>query len=144
MLPFEDQDLWSGISVWDLLKTFIVSVCARSRLSKWFNVYEEVTTKQKLTLMAELFDERERYRSSTSSFDPESPMDVICAFLAILEAVKFSMVTIHQHGSSVSIVIRRKPDFDMSVIEETSMGRRSRSNPSSSQVRNYSDVSNIR
>ena len=121
MLPFEDQDLWSGISVWDLLKTFS-SLLRTITPEQVFNVYEEVTTKQKLTLMAELFDEREEISFIDIVLDPESPMDVICAFLAILEAVKFSMVTIHQHRLFGDIVIRRKPDFDMSVIEENEHG----------------------
>ena len=49
-------------------------------------------------------------------------MDIICAFLAILEAVKFSMVTIHQHALFGDIVIRKKQDFDPNVIDDEDFG----------------------
>lgn len=121
MLPFEDQDLWNGITVWDLLKTFS-SMLRSITPEQVFNVYEEVTTKQKLTLMGELFEEREDLSFMDLVVHPDSPMDVICAFLAILEAVKFSMVTIHQHSLFGDIVIRRKQDFDLSVIDDEDYG----------------------
>jgi segregation and condensation protein A len=117
MLPFEDQDLWDGISVWDLLKTFS-SLLGTITPEQVFNVYEEVTTKQKLTLMAELFEDRQEISFLDIVVRPDSPMDVICAFLAILEAVKFSMITIFQHRLFGDIVIRRREDFDVAAIDD--------------------------
>ncbi len=121
MLPFEDQDLWNDVNVWDLLKTFS-SLLQSITPEQVFNVYEEVTTKQKITLMAELFESRDDRSFSDIVVHRESPMDIICAFLAILEAVKFSMVTIHQHALFGDIVIRKKQDFDPDVIDDEDFG----------------------
>jgi segregation and condensation protein A len=121
MLPFEDQDLWNDVNVWDLLKTFS-SLLQSITPEQVFNVYEEVTTKQKLTLMAELFETRDDISFLDIVVHRDSPMDIICAFLAILEAVKFSMITIHQHVLFGDIVIRKKQDFDPDVIDDEDFG----------------------
>ena len=121
MLPFEDQDLYKDVTVWDLLKTF--STLLRSITPEQvFNVYEEVTTKQKLSLMVELFEDRDEISFTDIVVNRGSPMDIICAFLAILEAVKFSMISIHQHSLFGDIVIRKKDEFDASVLDEEDYG----------------------
>ncbi len=121
MLPFEDQDLWNDINVWDLLKTF--STLLRSITPEQvFNVYEEVTTKQKLAIMAELFETRDEISFIDIVVRKESPMDIICAFLAILEAVKYSMISIHQHALFGDIVIRKRDDFNADVLEDEEYG----------------------
>ena len=121
MLPFEDQELWNGVTVWDLLQSF-TSLLRSITPEQVFNVYEEVTTKQKLTLMAELFELQEEISFIDIVVRPDSAMDIICAFLAILEAVKFSMVTIRQHALFGDIVIRRNSGFDISVVDEEDYG----------------------
>lgn len=121
MLPFEDQDLWNDINVWDLLKTF--STLLRSITPEQvFNVYEEVTTKQKLAIMAELFETRDEISFIDIVVRKESPMDIICAFLAILEAVKYSMISIHQHALFGDIVIRKRDDFNVDILEDEDYG----------------------
>lgn len=117
MLPFEDQDLWNEVSVWDLLKTF--SALLKSVTPEQvFNVYEEVTTKQKLALMNELFETRDEISFLDLVVRPQSHMDMICAFLAILEAVKFHMVLIFQHSLFGDILIRKRTDRDLSIQDE--------------------------
>jgi segregation and condensation protein A len=121
MLPFEDQALWQDVNVWDLLKTF--SNLLRSiSFEQVFNVYEEVTTKQKLALMAELFESYEEISFGDLVIHRDSPMDIICAFLAILEAVKFRMISIHQHALFGDIVIRKEEDFSAENLEEEDFG----------------------
>lgn len=121
MLPFEDQALWNDINVWDLLKTFS-SLLRSITPQQVFNVYEEVTTKQKLSLMVELFEQHEEISFLDLVVHRESPMDIICAFLAILEAVKFSMISIHQHALFGDIVIRKKDGFDSESFEDEDYG----------------------
>jgi segregation and condensation protein A len=117
MLPFEDQDLWNEVSVWDLLKTFSALLKAVTP-EQVFNVYEEVTTKQKLALMNELFETRDEISFLDIVVRPHSAMDVICAFLAILEAVKFHMVMIIQHSLFGDILIRRRTEMDSLTYDE--------------------------
>ena len=121
MLPFEDQELWNDVNVWDLLKTFS-SLLRMITPEQVFNVYEEVTTKQKLALMAELFESSDELSFMDIVVRRDSPMDIICAFLAILEAVKFSMISIHQHSLFGDIVIRRRNDFNVEVLDEQDFG----------------------
>ncbi|HLW22402.1 MAG TPA: segregation/condensation protein A [Sphaerochaetaceae bacterium] len=121
MLPFEDQDLWNDINVWDLLKTFS-SLLRSITPEQVFNVYEEVTTKQKLAIMAELFETQDEISFLDIVVRKESPMDIICAFLAILEAVKFSMISIHQHALFGDIVIRKRDDFDTDILDDEDFG----------------------
>ena len=111
MLPFSDDDLWSEISVWDLLKTFS-SLLQSITVDQVFNVYEEVTVKQKLTLMHELFEERDSISFADIVVSKESVIDIICAFLAILEAVKFNMIIIEQHKLFGDIVIKKSPYYN--------------------------------
>lgn len=118
MLPFEDQDLWNEVSVWDLLKTF--SALLKSVTPEQvFNVYEEVTTKQKLALMNELFETHDEISFLDLVVRPQSHMDIICAFLAILEAVKFHMVLIVQHSLFGDILIRQRTDKDQHMYDES-------------------------
>lgn len=116
MLPFSDSELWEEVTVWDLLKTF--SSLLRSITSEQvFNVYEEVTTRQKLTLMQELFLTHTEISFLDIVVKPDSPMDVICAFLALLEAVKYHMVFIVQHRLFGDIVIKKREEVDLDEIE---------------------------
>ncbi|MDC7247103.1 MAG: segregation/condensation protein A [Sphaerochaetaceae bacterium] len=115
MLPFTDDQLWSEISVWDLLKTFS-SILNNLSVDQVFNVYEEVTVKQKITLMNELFGQKESITFSDLLVDKTSPLEIICAFLAILEAVKFNMIVIEQHRLFGDIQITRSAQIDESII----------------------------
>ncbi len=118
MLPFSDEDLWKEVSVWDLLKTFS-SLLQTISVDKVFNVYEEVTVKQKLTLMNELFETKESISFIDIVVYQNSIIDIICAFLAILEAVKYNMIVIEQHKLFGDIVISPSPfyDGDIDAIE---------------------------
>jgi segregation and condensation protein A len=118
MLPFEDQELWNEVSIWDLLKTF-AALLKTVTPEQVFNVYEEVTTKQKMALMNEFFETRDEITFLDIVVRPQSPMDVICAFLAILEAVKFHMVIIVQHSLFGDILIRKRTDADVFTYDET-------------------------
>jgi segregation and condensation protein A len=109
-LPFEEKELWDEIDVWDLLKTFS-SLLSNISPEKIFNIYEEVSVKEKLTLMDELFE-----KSSDISFTDlitreGSALDVICAFLAILEAVKYKKITILQNTLFGDIRIRANEHY---------------------------------
>jgi segregation and condensation protein A len=116
VLPFSDSDLWNEIDVWDLLKTFS-SLLKNISPEKIFNMYEEVSVKEKLALMQELFETVEEIAFMDIVVREDSPMDVICSFLAILEAVKFKMILIYQNSLFGDIRIRRRapesrPDQD--------------------------------
>ncbi len=120
MLPFRDEELWNEISVWDLLKTFSSLLQTISK-DQVFNVYEEVTVKQKLTLMHELFEESDTISFIDIVVNQDAVIDIICAFLAILEAVKYNIIIIEQHTLFGDIVIRKSPHYGQEdeYIEES-------------------------
>ncbi len=120
MLPFGDEQLWKEVNVWDLLKTFS-SLLSTVTHDKIFNVYEEVSVKQKLTLMNELFEYQETISFIDLIVHEDSRIDIICAFLAVLEAVKFRMIIIEQHALFGDIQLRKAPDsedFEIPYEEE--------------------------
>jgi len=116
-LPFDDTDLWNEIDSWDLLKTFS-SILAKISPERVFDMYEEVTVNEKLTLMHELFE-----RSPVISFQDlvvrhHSPLDIICSFLALLEAVKIRMIRIFQNVIFGDIRIEKRTDVTELFVDE--------------------------
>jgi segregation and condensation protein A len=95
-LPFADEELWEEIEVWDLLKSFttIISSLSSERI---LDLYEEVSVNEKLTLIQEYLDTKKEFLFTDLIIRPESLTDIVCAFLAILEAVKARMIRIYQN-----------------------------------------------
>ena len=56
-------------------------------------MYEEISVNEKITLMNELLEEKNECMFTDLIIRKGNELDVICAFLAILEAVKFKMAT---------------------------------------------------
>lgn len=107
-LPFEDSDdLWDSIDVWELLRTFstIISNVSADRL---LDLYEEVSVNEKISLLDELLEERTECLFTDLVVKPESIMEIVCAFLAILEAVKSRRINIEQNRMFGDIRIRRR------------------------------------
>ncbi len=96
-LPFpENDDLWEKIDVWDLLSTFttIVSSLSNERI---IDLYEEVSVNEKLSLINELLETRGEFLFTDLITKVNSSLDVICAFLALLESVKARNIIILQN-----------------------------------------------
>ena len=111
-LPFEDKDLFKGVTLQTLLETYskLVKQIAPNKL---FNVYEEVTVKEKIALMGELLEKSNEIKLSDLIKDYTNPLHIICSFMAILESCKFSMILIRQDEEFGEIYITKRPlDFD--------------------------------
>jgi segregation and condensation protein A len=95
-LPFADDELWQKLDVWDLLRTFsaLMSNITSERI---IDLYEEVSVNEKITLMTELLEDRGECTFADLVVRKNSVMDIVCAFLAILEAVKIRMIVIFQN-----------------------------------------------
>ena len=121
ILPFvEDDDLWESIDVWELLKTFskIMSNVSADRL---VSLYEEVTVNEKLTLIAELCETKREFLFTELVRDSRSIMELVCAFIALLEAVRQKSVGIRQNRMFGDIQIRtldRPVELDEEYIPE--------------------------
>jgi segregation and condensation protein A len=107
-LPFADDELWVKADVWALLKTFsnLMSGLSGEGLEQIVNLYEEVTINEKTVLLMEILEEKGECRFTDLIIRHGSVLDKICAFLALLEAVKVRMVLVLQHRMFGDILIK--------------------------------------
>jgi segregation and condensation protein A len=97
VLPFDDDEtLWKQADVWELLNTFS-SLMPHLSGERVMDLREEVSINEKMALMTELVEQKGECSFTDLLVRKGSIMDIVCAFLAILEAVKFRLVTIYQH-----------------------------------------------
>jgi segregation and condensation protein A len=109
-LPFAEDALWEQADIWALVKTFsfIVSHMPGERL---LDLHEEVSINEKLTLLSEFLETRGECSFTDLVVRNGSIMDIVCAFLALLEAVKLRMVLVFQNRMFGDIMIRSNPGF---------------------------------
>jgi segregation and condensation protein A len=107
-LPFDDEELWIKADVWVLLKTFsgLMSRLSGEEMEQILNLYEEVSINEKTSLLVEILEKRGECRFEDLLVRHGSVQDIICAFLALLDAIKNRMVTALQHRMFGDIVIR--------------------------------------
>ena len=95
-LPFAEGDMWERIELWDLVKAFN-ALMRKMPSERIYDFYEEITVNEKITLLSELLETRGECFFTDLVIRAGSVMEIVCAFLAILEAVKIRMITIFQN-----------------------------------------------
>ena len=116
-LPFDhNEDMWTKIDVWDLLKTFSSMIASLSS-ENVIDLREEVTVNEKISLINELLDDREEFLFTDLIVREPTPMEIVCAFLAVLDAVKMRTVQVFQNRLFGDIKLRRGPGIPH--IDET-------------------------
>lgn len=121
-LPFADDDeLWERLDTWDLLKTFsnLVSSYNSERI---LDMYEEVSVNEKITFMNELLETRGECMFTDLIVRKGNLMDIVCAFMALLEAVKFRMASIWQNRMFGDIKIKPWKKISVDEMELTVEG----------------------
>lgn len=114
VLPFDDSDsMWEEVDTWDLLQRMqdiFKSIMHQYSNETILNMYEEISVNEKITLMNELLENKKDCMFTDLLTRPGNEMDVVCAFMAILEAVKFKMITIFQNKlfGDIKICIREE------------------------------------
>lgn len=118
-LPFSDEELWEDVTTKDLMNTFMEIMKNYSFIEeKVFNVYEDVTEKEKIALMNELFETRDQIQF-TDLITKKTPMHVICAFLAVLESVKDKMILVDQPVLFGDMTLTKRPvDWDPNLADD--------------------------
>lgn len=101
VVPGENpEEFWEEVDSWDMLQQLqeifkrYVSQYSNEQI---MNTFEEITVNEKITLMNELIEEKGECLFSQLITRSNNFLDVVCAFMAILEACKFKMVTIFQN-----------------------------------------------
>ena len=105
-LPFADDDVWEKVDIWDLVKTFS-SLTVNMSAERIFDLYEEVSINEKTTLLAEFLENRGECRF-TDLIVHSGALEIVCAFLAVLEAAKMRMIVLFQNRIFGDILIRPK------------------------------------
>ena len=114
VLPFDESDQeWEEVDTWELLQKMqevFKSIMHQYSNEKILNMYEEISVNEKITLMNELLEDKKECLFTDLLTRPGNEMDVICAFMAILEAVKFKMISIFQNKLFGDIKICARQD----------------------------------
>ncbi len=122
VLPFDDSDsMWEEVDTWDLLQQMqdiFKSIMHQYSNETILNMYEEISVNEKITLMNELLENKKACMFTDLLTRPGNEMDVICAFMAILEAVKFKMITIFQNKLFGDIKICAKQESNNYIPSE--------------------------
>jgi segregation and condensation protein A len=118
-LPFADEELWEKVDIWELVKTFS-SLMSNLSGERIVDLYEEVSINEKIVLITELLEGKGECNFTDLVVKNGSIMDIVCAFLAVLEAVKLRMVTIYQNRMFGDILIRPGNTFGIEKADNTS------------------------
>ena len=123
VLPFEDRESdWEEVDTWELLlqmQKMFKSMMKEYSNDAILNMYEEISVNEKITLMNELLEKGGECMFSQLIVREGNEMDVICAFMAILEAVKFKLIRILQNRIFGDIKLIKRGDADMSDMKIT-------------------------
>lgn len=107
VLPFpDDEDLWEKVDSWDLLKSFS-KVMKGLRTERVISLWEEVSINEKITLIREFLEDRREFSFDEVIINPGSVMEVVSAFLAVLELVKSGTVEVYQNRLFGDIRLKR-------------------------------------
>ena len=105
LMEEKEEELWEKVDTWDLLKTFSSLISSYSA-EKILDMYEEISVSEKITLMNELLENNGECSFTELIVRKENLLDIVCAFMALLEAVKFKMASIYQNRMFGDIKIR--------------------------------------
>jgi segregation and condensation protein A len=103
-LPFSDDGIWEKADIWDLLRTYS-TLKVNYKDERIFDLYEEITINEKATLLAELLENKGECRF-TELIKRAGTLEVVCAFLAVLEAAKMRLIILFQNRLFGDILIR--------------------------------------
>jgi segregation and condensation protein A len=106
-LPFPDtEDTWQDLDAWALFEHF-AAVMSNLGAERLIELYEEVSINEKVALIEEYLEEREEFDFGELIIRPDSILELVCAFLALLEMTKTRRISIRQNRLFGDIRIRR-------------------------------------
>lgn len=112
VLPFEeDENQWKKVDTWALLQDMQKIFRNLTNLNpdeRILNMSEDISPNEKIALMTELLEKKGECMFTDLITRRGSELDVVCAFMAILEAVKLKIADIYQNKMFGDIKICRK------------------------------------
>ena len=106
-LPFpENDEAWQDLDAWALFEHF-AAVMSNLGAERLIELYEEVTINEKVALIEEYLEDREEFDFAELIKKADSILELVCAFLALLELTKTRRISIQQNRLFGDIRIRR-------------------------------------
>ena len=97
ILPFPDDDeLWGKMDAWDLLKSFN-KIMEGIGYESLIDIWEEFSINEKITLINEYIDKKQDFMFDELISKPDSTIEIVSSFLAVLEMVKNKLIKIFQN-----------------------------------------------
>lgn len=110
ILPFDDDELLDNNTLQDLFSVFLDLLKKNTIDEKFFNIYEDVSENEKISLMNELLENNECIKFTDLFKSHPSPSHIICSFFAVLECVKDKIIIISQDKAFSDIDIQKRPE----------------------------------
>jgi segregation and condensation protein A len=108
-LPFpEGDDTWQDLDPWALFEHF-AAIMSNLGAERLIELYEEVSINEKVALIEEYLEDREEFDFAELIKRGDSVLELVCAFLALLELTKTRRISIQQNRLFGDIRIRRSP-----------------------------------
>lgn len=101
-----NDDIWDEIEVGDLFKTYKSIHTVKNR-EKIVNLDEDVTINEKIVLIDEFLENRSEFYFMDLIKNKESLMEFVCAFLAILDSIKYHVIKVYQSKQYGTILLKR-------------------------------------
>ena len=120
ILPFSDEGIWDQVNVWDLLQTFS-SLLSNLSSERIIDLYEEVSVNEKVTLIAELLEQKDEFLF-TDLVKKRTILEIVCSFWAVLELVKERRIFVEQNRlfGDIRIRARREAATEEPVVDRIS------------------------
>lgn len=118
-LPFTDEELLEDNDITDIFNVFLEILKKNTVGEKIFNVYEDVSEKEKISLMNELLEKNECIKFTDLFKNHATPSHIICSFFAVLECVKDKIILISQNKAFDDIDIQKRPgDYNPALADD--------------------------
>ena len=101
-----NDDVFEEVEVSDLFLTYKSLKHVNNR-EKIVNLDEEYTINEKITLIDELLSLKDEFYFTELIMNENSIMEFVCAFLAILDSVKYRVILVFQNAQYGTILLKR-------------------------------------
>ncbi len=101
-----DDDVWKEVEISDLFATYS-SLRKLNQREKIVSINEEVTINEKISLINELLSEKSEFLFDELIKNRNSLMEFICAFLAILDSIKYRILIVYQSVQYGTILLKK-------------------------------------
>lgn len=101
-----NDEVWEEVGIDDLFSSY-KSIKKLNEREKIVNLDEEVTINEKITLINEILNTKNEFLFDDLIINKDSIMEFVCAFLAILDSIKYRVILVFQNRQYGTILLKR-------------------------------------